>query len=246
MGSTPTTVSQKVPANFWLGGALPAKLHKFSNMPRLIAPQSSINPFHVTARYHNKDPFRGDLECIWQILVDHLFLTHHFFGLKIHAFVLMPNHFHLLCSSVEEPLGKAFQYFMRETSKNMNKLAGTSNQNWGCRYYRCEILSYQHFVNTYKYIYQNPVRANLASRCEDWKFSSLRGLLGFEHTIIPLEGDALLFHSNGELHDKNIEWLNRRITEENRIAMKKALSRSCYKLPKYKNRTAHFLESGLL
>ena len=215
-------------------------------MARFYAPQFSENPFHVTGRRHNKAPFDLELDKVWQIMSDHLYLTHIFFGLKIHAFVLMPNHFHLICSTNGESLGVSFNYFMRETSKTMNQLSGNRNQNWGSRFYRCEIPTYNYYMNCYKYVYQNPIRANLVAKCELWKYSTLHGLTGRSHTIIPTENDTLLFSDSGSLIQENVYWLNKKADENNIISMQKALKKRCFKLSKNNNKKAHFLENELL
>lgn len=215
-------------------------------MARNHTPQISDFPFHITGRRHNKSPFDLDLEQVWQIMSDHLFLTHVFFGLKIHAFVLMPNHFHLLCSTNGESLGVAFNYFMRETSKRMNQVSGNLNQNWGSRYYRCEISASSYFMSCYKYVYQNPVRASLVSKCENWRFSTLHGLLGKSHLMIPVENDTLLFSDSGLLLEANLKWLNKDPATENLDSVRKALRKRKFKLPKDSSRRAHFLESGPL
>ncbi|MEK6627995.1 MAG: hypothetical protein AABY53_05165, partial [Bdellovibrionota bacterium] len=40
------------------------------------------------------------------------------------------------------------------------------------------ILNYSHYLNTYKYIYRNPVEAGLCKKPEDYPYSSLYYLLG--------------------------------------------------------------------
>ena len=43
----------------------------------------------------------------------------------------------------------------------------------------CEpVLSYAQYLNTYRYIYRNPIEAKLVLKIEDYKYSSLYYLLG--------------------------------------------------------------------
>lgn len=215
-------------------------------MARYNNPFLSEFPFHVTGRRHNKAPFNIELDQVWTIMSELLYLTHHFFGLRIHAFVLMPNHFHLICSTGSVPLGTAVGYFMRESSKSMNKISGNINQTWGCRFYRCEIPEYKYFMNCYKYVYQNPVRAGLTSRCENWKYSTLNGLMGRNHLLIPTVEDTLLFSESGSLIRQNLNWLNTPAQKENNLAIQQALKKVKFKMPKNKNKEAHYLENALL
>lgn len=189
----------------------------------------SQNPFHITARCPNREPFHCDLEEVWSIMEDFLFLMHHQHGLKIHSFVLMPNHFHLLASSPETPINHAMRDLMWHTSKAMNDQSFRINQAWGARHFRCELRAYNYFVNTYKYIYQNPVRAHLVTACEDWHYSTLFGLLGFKKLIIPIENDLILFPDYIDL--SALEWINKPISESHRLQMKKSLARNHFHLP---------------
>ena len=215
-------------------------------MPRKISPQTSDFPFHITGRRHNKKPFDIELSRVWQIMSQHLYLTNIFFGLRIHAFVLMPNHFHLICSTNGGSLGECFNFFMRETSKVLNYQSGNLNQTWGARFYRCEIPNYGYYMNCYKYLYQNPVRANLTGKCEHWPYSTLHGKLGQAHLLIPVVEDLILFSDVGRLNQDNLNWLNTAPAINNVEAIKKALRRRSFKLPKGKSQTAHSLETGLL
>ncbi|MFZ3231337.1 MAG: hypothetical protein WA160_14100 [Pseudobdellovibrio sp.] len=214
-------------------------------MARLHTPQFSDYPFHITARHHNKEAFHLNLDLVWKIMSEQLYLIHHFFGIKIHSFVLMPNHFHLICKTDSELLGIAIGHFMRETSKAMNRYTGRCNQTWGSRYYRCEVISQHYFLNCYKYVYQNPVRSKLVSTCEEWKYSTLNGLLGKTHLLIPVEDDSILFSDCGMIIKENLSWLNKVADADNVDAIKLALKKRIFKLPKAKNKKAHFLESEL-
>jgi len=215
-------------------------------MARFHTPQYSEFPFHITGRYHNKETFHLELDLVWKILSEHLFLAHKFFNLKIHAFVLMPNHFHLICKTDGDTLGIALGYFMRETSKTLNFYTGRCNQNWGGRFYRCEITSPIYFINCYKYIYQNPVRAKMVSDCQSWPYSTLNGLIGKSHLFIPVAEDTILFSDDGKLIEENLKWLNTLPKPENVDAIRLALKKRQFKLTKNKNRTPHELETGLL
>ena len=115
---------KKVPAHFSEGKALERTLLISLNMARFNTSQVSEYPFHVTGRRHNKAAFDIELDEVWKIMCELLYLTHQFFGLKIHLFVLMPNHFHLVCTTESEPLGLSMGYFMRESSKTMNRISG--------------------------------------------------------------------------------------------------------------------------
>lgn len=194
-------------------------------MPRIKTPLISLFPFHITARSPNRAAFPVPLPELWTIFENQLFYAHHVHGLKIHQFVLMPNHFHLVATSDEISIGVVMNYFMREISKEMNLKSGKINQNFGGKHYRTLVANPHYAMNVYKYVYQNPVRAGLSYYCEQWPWSTLHRIFGFAHLAIPMESDSILF--NPDFDETALKWLNQRsdqqLLEELRRYLKKGL-----------------------
>jgi len=215
-------------------------------MARYHVPQISAFPFHITDRCPNREHFPTNLAKTWDILCDDLSIAHSKNGLKIHAFVLMPNHFHLLASVTDVPLGKVLCEFLSSSSRAMNFESGKINQRWGGRVFKCEVASYHYYMNAYIYIYQNPVRARLCSKVEAWPYSTLNGLLGQSKLEIPLEAD-LLFSPDGcnSFEPSHLEWLNQPIEKTDLEDMHNALRKRRFKLVKRKGK-ANSLENRLI
>ena len=135
-------------------------------MGRKIFIESCISPFHISARSNNKDWFSLPMNVVWEIMENQLYFMVNAFGVQIHSFVLMGNHFHLLASTPRANLSLAMQHFMRETSRHIGYRSGRINKIWGARFYRCELKTYHSYVNTYKYVYQNPLKAGLSKSVE--------------------------------------------------------------------------------
>lgn len=214
-------------------------------MPRKIIPICPQDPYHISARCHNQEWFALPMPEVWSIMEDYLYLVGHLYQLKIHAFVLMSNHFHWILTAPDGNLSNALLYFMRETSKEITRLTGRINQTYGARNYKTHLSSYHYFMNTYKYIYQNPLRAGICDRVENYPYSTLTGLCGNKKLIIPLMEDTLLFESN--FRDDTLKWLNLRPGLEHEIEMKTALRKSRMFFPS--NRTTgkpSLLETELL
>ncbi len=175
---------------------------------------------------------------------DYLYLLSVAYGVRIHAFVLMANHFHLLATAPNGNLSSAMLYFMRETSKQITKLSGRINQTYGGRNHKTRISSYHHFLNTYKYVYQNPVQAGLSENVEQYRYSTLHGLCGNSRLIIPISDEILFLET---LQPKELAWLNRKPDLENWNDMKAALRRSDFELvARRKDREKSSLEENLL
>lgn len=188
-----------------------------------------VGPFHVTLRTINKEWFRLSMDETWEIFERWLYFSKHAFNLEIHSFVLMSNHYHMLVSTPDHNLILALTYFHRELSRDLNRCGGRINRNFSGPYFKCRLQSYHYFLNCYKYVYQNPVRAGLVDRAEDYKFSTLSGKLGKFPLLIPVVNDSLLFE--GDL-SKNLLWINKEIDPQDLDSMRGALKKSEFLLRK--------------
>lgn len=96
-------------------------------------------------------------------------------ALKLLAWVVMPNHIHLLATRYEShTLAGIMQSFKSLTPHKVNKMLERSGQFWMTDYFDRYIRNADHFVRTVRYIENNPVKARLCTRPEDWPFSSAR------------------------------------------------------------------------
>ena len=194
-------------------------------MPRKIVPIISNVPYHVTARCINQEWFSLPLDIVWSIMEDFLYFIAAEYKINIHAFVLMSNHFHLLVTAPQGNLSMALLYFLREVSKEITRLSGRINQTFGGRNHKTLIEEYNYFMSTYKYIYQNPLRAGICERVEEYPYSTLHGLCGLKPLIVPLVEDTILF--NPDFDEEVLKWLNTRpdigFEEEMRIALRRPI-----------------------
>lgn len=218
-------------------------LHVPQYMPRHAFIKSYHLPYHVSARCLNKEWFRIPLDEVWDIFSNHLFFIHHAFGVRIHAFVLMDNHFHLIISTPFGNLDKAMNYFLRETSRLISKKSGRINQVYGGPYFWSLLKSPHYYLTVYKYLYRNPVEAGLSQNVETYPYSTLRTLLGFEHSIIPVVHDDTLFADVEE----QLKWLNVTYPKiDDRHEIKKALRKHEFKFSILKSKKPNPLETQLL
>lgn len=212
-------------------------------MPRKRFLASNDFPYHVTARCLNKEWFALPHEILWEIFSDYLYFIHHAFQVRIHSFVLMPNHIHMIIRTPDMNLDKAMNYFMRETSRVIGFRSGRINQVYGGPYYWSLMRSPNYFLHAYKYVYRNPIEAALAPRVETYKFSTLPALLGQARTIIPVVNDETLFDG---LEDQ-LKWLNSAYpSDEVRIDIKNALRKKEFHFAKDGHGKPHRLELELV
>lgn len=212
-------------------------------MSRKFVERKDVGPYHVTCRCINREWFNLSMDQVWKIFSHQLYFARHAFNIRIHSFVLMSNHYHLIVSTPQINLSEAMAYFQREVSRDLNREGNRINQTFGSRYRPCLLNTEHYFLNAYKYVYQNPIRAGLVKTAEAYPYSTLHGLMGRAHLIIPVEEDTILFGGDLSL---NLKWINNASSVEDSEAMRKALRREVFALPRdLKNSLPHRLESEL-
>ncbi len=172
-------------------------------------------PYHVTARCNNKEAFSSPLPEVWRIISDEIATITERFGCKIHAFVLMPNHFHLLLTTPNENLGVIMQTFMILITKRLNSNSRRSGRIFGSRYHWSLIDNEEYFDCALKYIYRNPVKASLSKSVEDYEFSTFNQVLEERNTpfvITPPIGHMSNIPKQNAV--EFIRWLNRPFSNE--------------------------------
>jgi putative transposase len=210
-------------------------------MARRYFDKNSTNPLHITNRMHDKKAFPIPIQDVWEVMQDLLYFINKCYEIRIFSFVLMPNHYHLMAQAVEGNISEAMWFFNRESSRLINRYAKKSNQIWGNRYHKCEITEYSYFINAFKYVYQNPLRAKLVNKVEDYKFSTLRGKLGMEWLCVTLSDEIVL---NGCIEEE-LRWLNTLPDKNESKMIASALRRTQFKYPRYKGYKSPLLNKVL-
>ena len=108
-------------------------------------------------------------------LVENGFLEFDGSRYRLHARTIMPNHVHVLISSVAGvTLGSVISSWKRFTAREANRQLGRSGAFWQDDYWDRFIRNEEHFFATVEYIDQNPVKAGLASDSRSWPWGSAR------------------------------------------------------------------------
>jgi REP element-mobilizing transposase RayT len=93
---------------------------------------------------------------------------------RLLAWVLMPNHVHVLVEIWGVPMAKLLHNWKGYTAKKANKILGVKGTFWADDYFDRYIRDETHFQRVRRYIENNPVSARLAKAPEDWVWSSAR------------------------------------------------------------------------
>jgi len=106
------------------------------------------------------------------------------YGFYINAYVVMPEHVHLLMSEPERAdVAIAMQMLKQIVSRKLH----TSDPFWQRRYYDFNLRSRKKFVEKVRYIHRNPVRRGLVERPEDWPCSSFRQYTTGVRRVVEIE-----------------------------------------------------------
>lgn len=161
-------------------------------MPRKLLSRSALNPYHVYNRTVDRN-FYGTEEMpkIWSYCCDLLYEASVLHDAKIHAFVLMSNHFHLLLSTPAMNLDVIMRDFQSKLCKMVLREKEKQQFRFSGPYKWLLIKSGMQYSNVYKYICQNPLRAGLVIRCEEYPYSTFSSQLGMSKAKIPLSPSEL-------------------------------------------------------
>lgn len=146
-----------------------------ARLPRLTVPGY---PHHVIQRGIDRQPiFRdaSDHEFMRALLAEQALEAR----VELHAYVLMPNHFHLLATPPQaDALARMMQGIGRRYVRHFNSRAGRTGTLWEGRY-RCALLQPgASLLDAMVYLDLNPVRAGLVEAPAQYPWSSHRHCIG--------------------------------------------------------------------
>lgn len=93
---------------------------------------------------------------------------------RFQAWVVMPNHVHLVVNVWNVPLAKLINRWKGKSSREANKLLGRRGAFWQVDYYDTLIRDAAHLKRAIRYTEQNPVKAFLVRAAHEWLSGSAR------------------------------------------------------------------------
>jgi len=167
-------------------------------------------------------------------------------GIRLCAYCLMPNHFHLVVwPKTDGQLSRFMQWLgMTHAARwHAHRHSGGRGHLYQSRFRSFPIQQDHHFLTVCRYVERNALRANLVRKAQDWRWGSLwtrgdrRSTVGFLLAEWPVEGP------------RNWTWLvNKAESEEELAALRRAGDRGQpYGEDRWMQRTAKALgiESSL-
>jgi putative transposase len=101
--------------------------------------------------------------------------AHHRCPMRVLAWCLMPNHFHLvLWPQADGDLSRWMQWLLSTHVRRYHEHYRTSGHVWQGRFKAFPIQEGDHLLTVLRYVERNPLRAGLVSRVDGWLWSSLK------------------------------------------------------------------------
>lgn len=99
-------------------------------------------------------------------------------GLVVHAFCLMPTHYHLLCETPRGDLGRQMRELDGRYAQAFNRRHRRVGHLWQARYKAILVQEGKYFLECSRYIHLNPNRSRLTRPAERYRWSSYRNYVG--------------------------------------------------------------------
>lgn len=152
--------------------------------PRLHQPDL---PLHLINRgVEKRDIFRddGDRRFYMKCVAD----AFEQFFVRLFSYCLMSNHSHLLAAPTTVPIGVPMHLVQTRYAHYYNHRYERVGHLFQNRFISVPVLDLRQFVNVAVYVNENPPRAGLVSRTEDWMWSSHHEIVSGGEGILDLDG----------------------------------------------------------
>jgi REP element-mobilizing transposase RayT len=114
--------------------------------------------------------FVDDFSC--GLFVDLLATLPRRFGVVVHGYALMPNHFHLMLESPNANLSDAMRFLTGDFTRILNKKYGWDGPVFRGRFRNAVVDTDAYWMHLLAYIHLNPVRAALVPSADDSHYTS--------------------------------------------------------------------------
>jgi putative transposase len=161
-------------------------------MPRLQRITAAGLPQHIVQRGHNRgDCFFADADYVTYL--HWLDRAARAYGVALHAYVLMSDHYHLLATpTVEGGVSRMMQYLGRHYVQYINKTYGRSGTLWERRYHASVLETEAYLLTLYRYIELHPVRGGIVQAPEQYPWSSAKDHLAPTESALILDHEAYM------------------------------------------------------
>lgn len=100
------------------------------------------------------------------------------FALRVSAFCLMPNHYHLLVQTPDANIDRCMRHINGVYTQRFNSTHGLDGILFRGRYKSILVSEDRYLLQLVRYIHRNPVRAGMVERVEEYEWSSHKAYVG--------------------------------------------------------------------
>lgn len=133
--------------------------------------------YHVINRGHRQEPIALDRQDRTRFLSTLARMTSQY-GVLVHSYCLMTNHYHLILETPEGNLSRAMQWLNVSYATHHNRRHRRAGHLFQGRFKAILVDAGAYLESLSRYIHRNPVRAGMASRAWDYAWSSCRYFVG--------------------------------------------------------------------
>ena len=117
-------------------------------------------------------------------LVEEKLLAGHDHEYALQAWVIMPNHVHLVVDVWQTPLSRLVKKWKGATAVQANRLIGRAGHFWQEDYFDTFIRDVKHLAQAIRYVENNPAKAKFVRDPKAWRWSSARRRDGFGRLVM--------------------------------------------------------------
>ena len=113
----------------------------------------------------------------YQKFIDVLHEAIELFSLRVSAYCLMPNHYHLLVQTPDANLSRCMRHINGVYTQRFNSSHSLDGQLFRGRYKAITVSEDNYLLQLIRYMHKNPVRAGMVEKAQNYTWSSHNGYL---------------------------------------------------------------------
>lgn len=158
----------------------------------------------------------------YKMFIELLQEVHFLYGIEIHAYCLMNNHYHILLNTPHGNLSRAMRHLNGVYTQRYNRLTKKDGPLFRGRFKSCLIDADEYLLAVSRYIHLNPIEAAIANRPEKYTWSSCKYYFQIEAQPSWLTiATTLDYFSGDNQYDQYRRFIEAGITSPELIALDK-------------------------